>query len=104
MDGAAPRANARQRCSAECSARRHAARRRLIRTAVHAWLFLVRLRRGALQRRVASDSASDQMSEYSTRVTVDCDEISMEYFTSPCSSASSRRNAGGALAHPRAAR
>eukprot|EP00966_Prymnesium_polylepis_P179570 4157630-Prymnesium_polylepis.1 len=31
------------------------------------------------------------MSEYSTCVTVDCDEMSMEYFTSPCSSASSKR-------------
>ena len=86
MDGAAPRANARQRRSAERSAPRHAARRRPIRTAAHAWLFLLRLRRRALQRRVTVESESDQLSEYSMRVNVDCDEMSMEYFTSPCSS------------------
>eukprot|EP00966_Prymnesium_polylepis_P249089 5759121-Prymnesium_polylepis.1 len=31
------------------------------------------------------------MSEYSTRVTVDCDEMSLEYRISPCSSVSSKR-------------
>eukprot|EP00966_Prymnesium_polylepis_P252244 5831464-Prymnesium_polylepis.1 len=43
VDGVAPRANARQRRSAERSARRHTPRRRPIRTAAHAWLFLIRL-------------------------------------------------------------
>ena len=85
------RANAKQHRSAERSARRHLARQRRVRASANAMLYLVRLRRRALQRRVAADSASDQMSEFSTRVTVDCDEMHLEYPTSPCSSASSKR-------------
>eukprot|EP00966_Prymnesium_polylepis_P229651 5313578-Prymnesium_polylepis.1 len=68
------------------SARHHAARRRPIRTRLALPPPAPPARAAAAR---PSGSESDQMSVYSTRVTLDCDEMSLEYPTSPCSSASS---------------
>eukprot|EP00966_Prymnesium_polylepis_P222021 5136856-Prymnesium_polylepis.1 len=43
------------------------------------------------------------MSVYSTRVTVGCDEMSLEYPTSPCSSALSKRGRTSESPPPRSA-
>ena len=55
-DDAVPHGSARKRRSAERSARRHAVRRQRIRATAHALLYLIRLRRRALLRRVNVDS------------------------------------------------
>ena len=54
-DASNPRGNARQRCSAERSAQRHAARRMVMRTRCLALLFVIRLRRHARVRRDLED-------------------------------------------------
>ena len=89
-DDAASRVNARQRRSAARSAQRHAARRRPIRTAAQVLTFLLRLRRRAPTRRAYVELSSDQMSTYSTRVSVDSMEDAWAT-PLPSRSASSKR-------------
>ena len=94
-DDAASRVNARQRRSAARSAQRHAARRRPIRTAAQVLTFLLRLRRRALTRRAYVELSSDQMSTYSTRVSVDSMEDAWATPLPSRSSASSKRGRSG---------
>ena len=89
-DDAAPRANARRLRSAARSARHHAGRQRRIRTAAHILIFLLRLRRRALLRRAYVEFSSDEMSVFSTRVSVDSMEDAWAT-PLPSRSASSKR-------------